>query len=293
MKKFISLIFVFAALVPFASALSINSPSSVPENASWGFSVSLDPTDTWQKASVKIDDSVLLDVYSNGTIVLDPFKGQFVLKAFVYDEDTKSNGGLVLYVSHFGLQKADHTIFISSDSTQDSKIVKVFSPLDESFVSDLDGRITTLEDISALEKQENARLDGSISQVHARIESVEQKISDENIAWRAKISSLESWLSAIDTDQNKSETAAVLEEQSEQKAKLGGFFTLISNMAMPVVLGFIILLAIIAIAVGLFVTKNKFASKGIYSKDEYNLPVSKEDGEMADALSTDGKWAKK
>jgi len=293
MKKFISLIFVFAALVPFASALSINSPSSVPENASWGFSVSLDPTDTWQKASVKIDDSVLLDVYSNGTIVLDPFKGQFVLKAFVYDEDTKSNGGLVLYVSHFGLQKADHTIFISSDSTQDSKIVKVFSPLDESFVSDLDGRITTLEDISALEKQENARLDGSISQVHARIESVEQKISDENIAWRAKISSLESWLSAIDTDQNKSETAAVLEEQSEQKAKLGGFFTLISNMAMPVVLGFIILLAIIAIAVGLFVTTNKFASKGIYSKDEYNLPVSKEDGEMADALSTDGKWAKK
>ena len=80
---------VFAAflllLASGASAVTIGAPASVPENTSWGFSVMLEPTDSWTKTSVKINGSEVLNVYSNGTITPDPYSGQFVIKSFVYD----------------------------------------------------------------------------------------------------------------------------------------------------------------------------------------------------------------
>ncbi|HLC93081.1 MAG TPA: hypothetical protein VJH23_05235 [archaeon] len=278
---------VFAAflllLASGASAVTIGAPASVPENTSWGFSVMLEPTDSWTKTSVKINGSEVLNVYSNGTITPDPYSGQFVIKSFVYDEDPATTSGLVLYVSHFGLLKGSHTISASSDAGNDSATVIAFAPLGESDKNALDSSIGALD-------EKTAAHDSDINELGTRIN---RTALDSNRAIKQTSAELEGRLDVIESKQTKM-NAALLAQEEKKNSPFSGLVDLVSGIIAP--LGFaIVILVVIALAVGVvLLIKSRISSSpaSLYGgKDEYNLPVSKENEEMAGALAeSKGKW---
>lgn len=304
----------------FAGALSVQAPETLPQNISWGFSVKLDPTDSWSKVNVKVDSTGILDVYSNGTISLDPFNGQFVIKAFVNDEDPKSTSGLVLYVSHFGLNNGEHVVTAAGDGVSDSKKVLAFAPLDSSYKADVDSRLAAMQgsvDVIAKNEQGNAafieaqkkridkaagdfderagELDKKIESVNSGLSSLGSKVDETSKFAKSKFSSVEEWVASLDTNQSRTEAALLLQEQAKQKARVSGFFNIASDVALPVTLGVgIIVFLGIAFVVFVILRKNIAKAGSLYGKrDEYDLPVSGEHDEMADAISQGGKWAKK
>jgi len=294
---------VFALLFcPLVPALSVEAPIAVPQSISWSFSVILDPTDSWAKTSVKIDGIQLLEAYSNGTIVSDPFNGQFVLKSFLYDSDPKSTGGLVLYVSHLGVPKGGHVISASSESGSDEETLSAFVALPDDYRKEADTKIAGLEQATKNQLADSNAFWKNLKDMNTSVSSIGRTIADQNRFVKTKFSSLEEWVASLDLNQTRTDAAIALREQSAQKARVSGFVGIASSMAAPVVMGIIV----IALLIGaLFIVAKvkagvnlssaiKFPS-GIYPpKDDYGLPVSKEHEEQADALAeSGGKWASK
>ena len=100
----------FLLIMGTAHAAAINASSEIAANVAWSFSVDLDPSNQFERTSILVDDTPLLDVYFNGNIIKDPFNGEFVLNAFTIDRDIDNPGGLVVHVNHPGLVKGTHTI---------------------------------------------------------------------------------------------------------------------------------------------------------------------------------------
>ncbi|MFH1587562.1 MAG: hypothetical protein ABID38_06930 [Candidatus Diapherotrites archaeon] len=119
MKRLTIALFLFL-ISAGVMALSISAPSSVPSNAAWSFSVELNPTDSFNSTEVQIDGSGLLTVHSNGNIVPDSQNGGFVIKAFVIDNSPSSTSGLILYVSHMGLNSGSHTVVARENTGEES-----------------------------------------------------------------------------------------------------------------------------------------------------------------------------
>ncbi len=291
-----------------ASALTIDSPASVPENISWSFSVKLDATDSWQKTSVKIGGAAVLDVYSNGTIIPDPFNGQFVLKSFAFDEDPKSTAGLVLFVSHIGLAKGEHSIEAASENSSDSKKIVAFAAIDESFKEDVNSRFSDVgEKLDSLGWKYNAQesrledlsigLQGavnSVSVLDSNISAFLRKVygnSPDSI--RSKIYYLEEWVSSIDTNQSRQEAALLAEEKARQKISLSGLYAFGSRIIAPLGFLFLIIVIILVIAGIVLVAREKLPSLGsiYHGKDEYDLPVSGNSEELTNALTGKGKFS--
>ncbi len=272
------------ALAGFASALHVDAPSSVPQNTSWAFSVALDPTDSWTKASVSIDDSNLLDVYSNGAISFDPFGGQFVLKAFLYDSDPNSTAGLTLYVSHFGLRNGAHKVSVWANGEGESVAVTAFSPMGDADRNYFETRMDSLVDA-------DSRNASDLNTLQMR---VARNALDLNNSVKAGVSSLGRRLDDVEGKQ-ASLSSAIAAGQQKKSNPASGLVDLVSGFIMPI--GYA-LLAVIALALVfgavLFVKAQLSQPSNPYPRrDEYELPVKGEKSEIADALAESGKWKSK
>ncbi len=279
--------FIFAAVFAFlftsASALTIDVPQSVPQNTSWGFSISFDPTDQWNKTSVQVDGSLILDVHSNGTISADPYNGQFVLKYFLYDNDPSSTSGLVLYVSHFGLQNGGHEISAASENSSDLADVFAFAPLTDSDKGNIDSQITSLN-------QRAAGHDADINSLGSRINRASL---DSNRAIAQSLKPLEEKIRGLESEHKKLSASLLAQQTKEQPSS--GLVDLVSGMAVPFGFALLVIVGILLALGAVLLVKSKLSARqSVYSgKDEYNLPVSKEDEEMAGDLAEGGKWKTK
>lgn len=287
---------VLALLILFsfgAHALNLDVPPSIPANASFGFSINLDPTEKWTKTTLKVDDAVLLDVYSKGTIVLDPNNGQFVQKAFIIDQDPSSNSGLTLFVSHIGLTKGKHIFSVSSESASDVKNVESFVPLDNSMKADLDSKISSLEADLSVSRKENADLKKKLKEYESRFAALQSDVnslgSELSGSFDRKFIGLQQRIDGLDAEKKAKEAALQAQEENRKKSPIAGLLNLVDSLLMP--LG--IIAGIIIVAGIIMVIRSKISENDtVYRRDEYDLPVSKEHEEMAGDVS-DGKWAKK
>lgn len=284
MRKFSIFMSVLLAFSGAASALFVDAPASVPANTSWGFSIAFGPTDSWSSTSIAIDDSNLLVVYSNGTISQDPFGGQFILKSFVYDMDPNSTGGLVLYVSHFGLQAGEHSLAAWSNGEGRSRAITAFIPLGDSDRNHLESSIGSL---AVADDEQRSDLDA----LRMRIARASL---DFNNSIKAGMSALRERIGLLEAEQSRL-SAALEAAQSREVSASSGFADLVSGLAKPVGFAFLAI-TIIAIVFGaiLFVKGKLADSANPYPKrDEYELPVNGESSEIADALAHAGKWKSK
>lgn len=288
--RFISIkmvFFVVLFIATTAGAVGVEAPSSVPENVSWGFKVRLDPTERWSTATVRIDGNSLLHVYPNGTILSDPYNGQFVLKAFLVDEDTFSTSGYVLYVSHIGLPKGIHVVSTSSESGSDSANIISFAALDESYKKVTQQKFSEVE--STLEENKadtNSVLKRQLADSN-RVSALEQKAR----FFESKFDSLTEQLSGAQSLAGQLYELQQKASKEEEKKKTtqsptAAFLSLAGDAVTPIVyLGGIIIIAVVFLFVARFV-RQKMAENSIYSrKDEYDLPVSSEQRK-----NQSGKW---
>ncbi|VVB99538.1 Uncharacterised protein [uncultured archaeon] len=258
-----------------AYSISVEAPAAVPENVSWGFKVVLDPTESWSRATVKVDNASLLDVYSNGTITTDPYNGQFAIKAFLADENTNSTGGLVLYVSHMGLGKGEHSISVSSESGSDSKTVISFTSLDESF------------GLKAEEKF--SEVDSRLSGNDADRNTMWRKIADDSNKvsfligksryFDSKVSSLSEQLSGAQSIASKiyelqqAQVSGMANKKNDAPA--AAFVSLASGAATPMMYLIGVVLVIVIFLFSAQFIRQKMGESSIYAqKDEHGLPLS-------------------
>jgi uncharacterized coiled-coil protein SlyX len=273
MHRFFSVLFGVLFFFGFVSALTIDAPSSVPENVSFGFKVVLDSTEKWTKTTIKVDEANLLDVYSSGTVVPDPQNGQFASRAFVIDTDPSSTAGLLLFVSYLGFSKGKHVISASSESGSDSKEIVSFVPIDESYkesvestISELDGKISKqVEKLDDLEGKLGG-IQKSLNQAGQKVESLNDKL-ENNIENRVG---------------NLEEKVDSLNAKPVVSNPVSGLINLVDSLFVP--LGIVALIIILAGLIMLF--KSRFGGGGsAYYKDEFGLPASKKHEEMASDLT--------
>ncbi len=290
--------FILALLVLLsgtAHSLSIESPPSVSENTPWGFAVRLDATDSWTKTTVAVDGKQLLDIYSNGNIAADPFNGQFVLKSFAVDEDPKSTGGLVLYVSHFGLAKGAHILSASSESATDSKSIDSFSPLADSALSGFESRLGAVEESEKGYAVDAKALWKKLNRIDANVSSFNGKIAASEKSSLAEVSRLAERVGALEKTKREQEAAAALEEAKGKDGPIAGFSNLVAGLAgsLGSALALVVVIALVLGAL-LFAKQKLTENRSVYSKkDEFGLPASYEHEQMANDVAGEGKWAAK
>ncbi|MCH7902270.1 hypothetical protein IIC68_00800 [archaeon] len=287
-------------LISIGFAATIDSPSSVPANVSWGFTVNLDGAST---TTVTVNDSTIVTVNSNGTITSNPFNGQYVWNP----------GSDIIYVSHFGLDEGTHSITVESDSGNDSKEISAFKALDSSFKTELETSIisTVDERLEGVDQQflnqdvDNKEFWKKINENESNITSltsqIDSEISSATDSLNSDVSSLDSRLKVLEVinaeeiaaqlavEEAEREAARLAEEES-QNSPVIGFFSLARDLAIPIaVLVIIVVLGIVA-----FLAKDKIGSLGsIYSSkmDDDNLSISDDDQEiMGDAMKANSKW---
>ncbi len=297
MRKALAIL-AFLLFLSFAHSIGIKAPSSVPANVSWGFSVKLDPTEGWAKAAVKIDGAKVLDAYSNGTIVLDPYNGQFVLKAFLLDENTSSTSGLALYVSHIGLSEGDHIISAESESGSESRGILSYVALGQNFASETKDRLWEISR-QLIDNENDKRSIRRAAKADAnRISSLEEKSRQAGVKLEgvseqaAKALALEPKVLAL--QQNALEQAAAAAKNSAG-SPLAGLASLAGNSLVPLAY---LAAAVLLIALFIFVArfaKEKLGQGSIYaSRDEHGLPLSPEQRQSAAGEKFlglgDGRW---
>ncbi len=276
-----------------AHSLEISAPASLPSNVSWGLSVKLDPTESWTKAAVIIDGAKVLDAYSNGTIALDPYNGQFVLKSFMLDGNTSSTSGLVLYVSHIGLTEGTHSIRAESGAGSDSREIISYVALDQNFASAANDKMFELS--RRLIDNENDKrgirraveADGNkIAGLEEKSRLAESKMDSLTAKLDARVAPLESKVTSLEQKVFPPPQAAALATQGDAKGSaflpVAGFASLAGGAAVPFAY---LLVAIIAIALFVLVaqfTKRKLEEASIYSgRDEHGLPFLAEQKQPA------------
>ena len=281
-----------------AAATSIDAPEKVPANVSWSFSVYLNPTDSFSSVDVLVQGDKVLTVYSNGSVVVDPFNGKFVVKAFTFDADSNSTSGLVLYVSYLGLPQG--TYAVEADGVSDT--VQVFSALDESVKQDLESQLSqAVSDREAFEQriknletdntafwqsiQENTAAIDSLSGVQEEVSSLRSDLDDS----ASKVGSLNERIVGVE-----GEVVAIIQENNErlQQQQLAeannpviGLASLGGGFALP--LGLILLGVVLVLAVNY--ARKSFSSASVYKKDLPSQETLKE--VVEESPDVGGKWA--
>ncbi|HZX20077.1 MAG TPA: hypothetical protein VFF13_03620 [archaeon] len=295
MNKILSVFLALFILSAFAGAVTISAPASVPENVAWGFSVDLQGS---SDVVVKVDDALLVEVKSDGTVTRGKFNNGFV----------STPGSSIVYVSHFGLGSGSHTITADSSSGNASAAVSAFKPLDNSFSDQLSTEVNqkvdaklesvdqTFKNIEADNKEFFRRInatDEKVSSIDSTIGSISNRL-DAMGALDAKLSTVDDRLEVLETIREEEEAARLAREEELKNSPITGFVTLASDFAIPLAL------IVIVVVIGLvaFLAKDQILGLGssIYSKrDENNLPISDKDMDaMGKALEAEGgKWSLK
>ncbi|MCR4335194.1 MAG: hypothetical protein NUV57_01510 [archaeon] len=304
-KSFVfGLIFLFS--IGFAStaiAVSIDAPSTIPNNVSWGFSVTLDSTGA--TATVNIDGSKIVEVYPGFVSPPNAFSPN-VSNAYMYGNE------LVVY--HVGLSEGSHSISVDSSNGSDSKEVtaislpnesEILANVDarvESKIGEYDQKLTGLEaDFKAFWDKLNTTetlansLDSSVSSLSDDLSSVSSKIDSASSSLSSKSSALEQRIASLEGIEAQKladeEAARLADEEARKNSPFTGMFNLASGLALPI--AFIVIIIVFGIVV--FIAKDKLPKlDSIYSnrKDEHGLPLSKEDDETAEQILSGGnKWA--
>lgn len=295
MKKLL----IFPALlliIGVSFAATIDAPSSVPANVSWGFTINLDGAST---TTVMVDASTIVTVNSNGSITSIPFNGQYVWNP----------GSSVIYVSHFGLSEGTHNISVESDSGNETKEISAFKALDSSFKTELEKEVnekvdTKLEDVDQLFQNQavdnkefwrkinenESNINSLTSQIDSKVSSATDSLNSQTASLANRLNFLEKLHADVELARLEEEEAQRLAEEELKNSPIFGFFSLARDLAIPIaVLVIIVVLGIVA-----FLAKDRLGEIGsIYSpkKDDDNLPISDEDQElMEEALKAGKKW---
>ena len=290
---------LFTGLV---SGLTIDSPGEVPTGASWGFSADVGAGST---ATVQIDGSKVVEVYSNGAVVFEAFSPR-VSNAFMF------NGDLVVY--HVGLSEGPHTITVDASSGSGEKeITAVPLPNTSEILSRVDARVN--EKLTKFDEYDQKFLnqdvdnqqfwakinqnvdsisgfDSRLSSLDSQMSSLSSKVEGSADSLQSQVASLQDRLSALEGIEGERKAALLAEEEARKNSPLAGLFSLAGDIALPI--GIVIVLLIIVGIV--LVVKDKLPfSQGdsLYSqRDEDGLPLgSPHDNEIAEELTSSSKWA--
>ncbi|MFH1390987.1 MAG: hypothetical protein ABIH20_01615 [Candidatus Diapherotrites archaeon] len=308
MKK--SLIFglillILASLAGVAGAVSIDAPSTIPKDVSWGFSANIGSGST---ATVEIDGTKIVEVYSSGAVVYEAFSPK-VSNAFMFNDD------LVVY--HVGLSQGIHTIIADSSGGSDSKeITAINLPNESDILASVDARVEEklapldefdqkLKNIEAdfqgfwdklntTEALANS-LDSSLSSLSNDVSSVSSKVDSTSSSLSSTTSSLEQRIASLEGIESQKladeEAARLADEEAQKNSPITGMFNLAKGLALPI--AFIVIIVVLGIVA--FIAKDRLPRlDSIYSneKDEHGLPLSKEDNEVAEEILSGGnKWA--
>ena len=302
-KTFLGAVLLLLA-ASFTHSLSISAPASLPSNVSWGLSVRLDPTENWTKAAVKIDGAKVLDAYSNGTIALDPYNGQFVIKSFMLDNNTSSTSGLVLYVSHIGLPEGTHLISVESEAGSDSREITSYVALDQNFAAAANDKMFELS--RRLIDNENDKrgirraveADGNkIAGLEEKSRLADSKLDSLTAKLDAKVEPLESKVRELEQKQSAQQAQALKDEKNKNAqgtSPIAGLASLAGGAATPIAYLLVAIIAIALLVFGAKFAKEKLDESSIYSsRDEHGLPFLEEKKEPPHGKFMglgEGKW---
>ncbi|MAG18389.1 MAG: hypothetical protein CL944_02865 [Candidatus Diapherotrites archaeon] len=302
MRKSLLFGLIFLLTIGFAgitSAVSIDAPSTIPNNVSWGFSADIGFGST---ATVEIDGSKVAEVFSSGDVIYKAFSPN-VSNAYMFGND------LVVY--HVGLSEGTHTITVNSDSKDvtainlpnESEILASVDTKVESKLGEYDQKLSGLEadfkgfwdKLNATEAKANS-LDSSVSSLSNEVSSVSSKVDSTSSSLSSTTSSFEQRIASLEgVEQQRiadEEAARLAEEEAQKNSPITGFFNLTKDLALPI--AFIVIVVVLGIVA--FIAKDRLPKlDSIYSpekKDEHGLPLSKEDNEVAEEILSGGnKWA--
>jgi len=196
MKAVIALVFLF--FLSTVSAASIEAPDIIPSNINWSFSVLLDPTDQFDSADIILDAQKIATIYSNSQIVVDPFKGNFVISSFTIDTNPSSTAGLEANFSYAGLKEGSHEIIIEtrkdgSVSSSEQHTIKVINAFSDDEAQQLKNQLSGIQE----------DIDKAVSDLAASSKFWDEKIDSreqefENL--KSRINNLKSELSSLESE---------------------------------------------------------------------------------------------
>jgi len=304
-KLILASILLMAALV---SGVAIDAPQATPAYSSWGFSVDMP---SGASATVSIGGDKVVEVYSSGAVVYGAFS-PFISDAFIF------NG--TLYVYHFGLKEGTYTISVDSSDGTDSSEIKAFKAVDESFkdqiIADVDSKVNERmskfdeydkkfdsQDVDNKEfwRRINENTDniglftGTVDSLKGDVSSLSGKLDSASLTLSGEIDSIDSRVAGLEGVQAEEEAARLAAEEEAKKSPIAGMVDAVGGVAGGLVLPLGVLVVLIIVVGAVLVFKDRLPKlESIYAgqeKDEYNLPVSREDEAIAEEVLSGGKWA--
>ena len=316
-------LFVFLAVLMMATAanaVTISAPSEIPVNINWSFSIELDATDSFDYSHIMFDGRTIATAYSNGKVIGDAYNDRFVINAFTVDTDAGSTTGLVLYISHMGLEEGTHTITARSynnDAMIDESVSEViaFVTLTEDAFSETGDEIEHLQGLVDSLKDMLNEYDESLADKEKRVETLE-KIADD---LKNSIMSVKAMLEGengleqevADLEDSLENVQAALARQSgrldDVEGKGEGFFAAFAGFGSNYGLGLLlIVIVVVIVAAFLYLRNHSFSAPrwefgGKDSGKEAGLETFESGGkheapkrEKKDAVPEHaGKWAMK
>ncbi len=287
-------------------------PEQLPSGVSWSFSVSLDASNSFTKTVITIDGVEIVNAFANSQVSIDPFNGGQVIKAFIVDTDPNSTGGMVLFVSHIGLNAGSHSVKATVlNNNQElgivEKNVSVVDVLEKSFEQEVKDKLDSMNaKLGSLETNTNNKIVESMERLRKEISEARQESREEMSSLKetyneglAKIGS-----QIRIAEQLEQEIAGLKRENEEPQSTPQQLpSTGLANLALPkniqdIALPTIGVIAIAALIV-LLVKKRPFFGKNVSLPDfetvYEQMPVPKDvseenQGEILKLTST-GKWA--
>lgn len=302
-------------------AATIDVQDNIPAEVNWSFSISLNNTDSFDRTSILIDSSEILNVYPTGQV--SSSAGSLVLNAFTFDTNPASPSGLVLYVSYPGLDVGNHILKVETHSggsvEEVSAEVRFYDIITEINVgslknelADLKGKTEELEFkltnmevddrvfLQMLEQRQEEinSLSEKVDQFSSRFESIEQQLSSSIASLQDISNTIEGLKNSIIAEFELIDSVAngeVEEGETEQPA-VAPLIALGDIYVGAIVIG-VIMLIILTVLV---IKKRLGSSASVYSKgkEEGELVESKEEEQQPEAEQElvpekPGKWAYK
>ena len=301
MNKMFAALLLSLAFAGTAFSLSIDAPDSVAINSSFGFTVNLDSGYTFAK--ILVNDVLVVEVNSNGSITTGPFNGAFSL-------NQASNR---IFVSVFRAGSDTVSISAETNDNSESKSVSVYTPISASEIesqinSKVGSKLDEYDQLFINQEADNKGFWDKLNSVSAKADSLEQKIgsvegsigdlsgdvSDSSQSLSSLIVSLENRVKELEKAEADRQAVLLAEEEAKKNSPLTGLFNFAGSNVLGI--GFIIIVVIVGALAFVFRDKIKIPKlDSIYSgpmeRDEHNLPISRDQEEMANAISDEGKWS--
>lgn len=229
MQKQLLTIFLafFLSLNTFAA--EIIAPESIPSNANWSFSAILDSSDSFDYTEIMLDDKKIAAVYSNGQVLKDPINGNFILNAFVFDEQPASSAGMIAHISYAGLPAGTYelrTVTFQSGNIKfesENVFVNSFTPIGQESQSTLEEKFGQIE-------ADREKVLAHLNSIEEEINELEAQISlkDEPInSLKSQLESLNNSLNEMKNSFSDLETGLAGNSESIEK-KTGELFQKLS-----------------------------------------------------------------